>query len=160
MFRKRFLAAAAIVLIVAGSLTAYSTSVETPKSQVTVTSSASPEAGSKSATYLADLSPSLVSIDPEKGIYYLSVESGILASWDYGTKSIAKDGTLSQEFVITLNERQLKEFQAAGGNVGPITEWQAEGLSYYAVIYSLRLTVDELEAGHPKPNITFTAVLK
>lgn len=160
MSRRRILAAVAAVALTVGGggLTVFNTleGNQTPATHAVV---ASPTA-KPSVKYLADLPISMMSINSQKGIYYLGVGSGILTSWDYGAKSVSKNGTLNQEFLIFLDQRQLKEFQAMDGNVGPITEAQAEALSYYAVIYSQRLTISELKAGHPMPNITFRVVLK
>jgi hypothetical protein len=159
MSHKRIVAIIAIVLTV-GGLATYSASAfeshQVSKPQTIIM----PHREESGHIYLDNLPLSMMSIDPEKGIYYLGVGSGILASWDYGTKSTSEDRTLNQEFIVFLDKQQLKEFQAMGGGLGPITELQAESLSYYVVIYSQRLTISELEAGHPKPKVTFTAALR
>jgi hypothetical protein len=161
MSRTRFIAAVTLVVLLVGGLIASTTSgFESYKAAPKQHVAAAVPTPSKSVTYLTDLPVSMMSIDTNKGIYYLGVGSGILTSWNYGIKSVSRDGTLNQEFVIYLDAGQFKEFQGMGGNVGPITEAQAEDLSYYAVIYSQRLIISELEAGRHKPNITFSTVIR
>ena len=153
MSRSRILAVAIIVILGVVGLIASDVLHGSTKAVPSVTATST-------ATHLDKLPVSMASIDSAKGIYYLGVGSGVLTSWGEGAKSVAKDGSISQQFIVYLTPRQAQEFKAMGGSLGPITADQAEMLSYDVVIYSQRLTISELKAGHPEPHITFAAVLR